>query len=459
MKQSSGRALMARLSCHKAAFGSAAAIAAAAAVSACGGSSSNTCPNLPQATTVIGQQNFSTATSNTGGISASTVSGPSGSVAVGGSFLYVADTFNNRILGFSPVPTGAAAGGAQFVLGQSSATGAIASTGAGGLANPGKVSVSDTGTVLVVADSGNNRVLIWTTLPASNGAAANVVLGQPDFNSNLPNQNLTPSAATLSNPTAAMIANGHLVVVDKGNNRVLIWNAVPTANDTPADVELGQAATSTTQGNCTGNSGYCFTSNTPNIDQFNAVTNQYTLAMNQPTDVWTDGRRLAISDTTNNRVLYWGVFPNTQNQLPTNLFGQTQFGQGFGSPGSGQSKFTAPSGIGSDNANLYVADTGNNRVLQFSLTALVSNGPNAIGVFGQQDYSHNTANDPDQNNEVGDQRNNPATNGIVNGTLDGPTGVFALPGGANVYITDSVNNRILVIPIGNVVNGTDTNLC
>src|ERR1035438_9238838 len=34
---------------------------------------------------------------------------------------------------------------------------------------------------LYVADTGNNRVLIYNQIPTSNGAAANVVLGAPDF--------------------------------------------------------------------------------------------------------------------------------------------------------------------------------------------------------------------------------------------------------------------------------------
>ncbi|MDR3416488.1 MAG: hypothetical protein P4L83_09910 [Nevskia sp.] len=420
--------------------------------------------NLPQATLVIGQPDYVSNAANHNGISASVVDGPQGSPASNGTLLYIPDTLNNRILGYSTLPTGAAAGAAQFVIGQSSFTanapGAGPSIGSAiGLASPARVSVSDTGTQLVVADSGNNRVLIWNSLPTANSIAPNVVVGQPDLGSNSPNQGGTPSAKTLSNPTGAMIANGHLVVVDKGNNRVLIWNTVPTASDAPADVELGQAATSTTQGNCTSNAGYCFTTNTPNVDTFSAITNQYTLAMNQPSDVWTDGRRLAVSDITNNRVLYWGVFPNTQNQLPTNLFGQQQFGQGFGSPGSDAQKFNAPTGVTSDGTSLYVADTGNNRVLQFSLTALVSNGPNAIAVFGQQDFIQITANDPDQNNLTGDQRSNPATNGVTAGTLSGPTGVYAAPGGANLYVTDNSNNRILQFPVSSGVNGTQTNLC
>jgi hypothetical protein len=38
-----------------------------------------------------------------------------------------------------------------------------------------------TGSKLVVSDSTNNRVLIWNSIPTANGVPADVVLGQPDF--------------------------------------------------------------------------------------------------------------------------------------------------------------------------------------------------------------------------------------------------------------------------------------
>ncbi len=90
-------------------------------------------------------------------------------------------------------------------------------------------------------------------------------------------------------------------------------------------------------------------------------------------------------------------------------------------------------------------------------------------MWGQQDFTHNTNNDPDQNGQVGDQRNNPATNGITQGTMSSPQGVFADDN--NLIVSDSGNSRVLIYPIvapnGSLnsyggVDGTDvddTNYC
>ena len=40
---------------------------------------------------------------------------------------------------------------------------------------------------LFVTDLGYNRVLIWNSIPTSNGAAADVAIGQPDLVSSIAN--------------------------------------------------------------------------------------------------------------------------------------------------------------------------------------------------------------------------------------------------------------------------------
>src|SRR5579863_8468090 len=103
-----------------------------------------------------------------------------------------------------------------------------------------------------------NRVLIYNNLPLPGPTTeltelyvrcpvcvgtANVVVGQPDFTTTL--TNLTQSG--LNNPTG-VASDGHiLVVADTDNNRVLIWNPIPTANGTPATVVLGQKDFTTLQ--------------------------------------------------------------------------------------------------------------------------------------------------------------------------------------------------------------------
>jgi hypothetical protein len=409
--------------------------------------SSTSCWNLPIAEGLIGQSDYTSSTANPDGVDSSHISGPRGSVAINSTDLYVVDTLNSRILGYTSIPSGIA-GAAGFELGQGDDTGtdfSDDSTNGGdyGLANPSKVSIAtvDSTTYFVVADTANNRVLIWTAPPTANTEAA-VVIGQADFTSDSPNQgNSAPTAATLSNPTSAMIANGKLFVVDQNNNRVLIWNSIPTANDTAADLVLGQSS---------------FTTATAGIDVYSSTALTYTMEMNQPSDLWTDGRgNTFIADSGNNRVLYYSEVPTADNPQATYVIGQTAFGQD--SSGSGQEHFDAPWGVFSDGSNLYVGDTGNNRVLEFSLSSLQT-GADADYVFGQEDFAHTSWNDSDQNGEPGNQQNNQTNTDPTDTVMHSPKGVYATSGGS-LYVADSGNNRVLEFASDSGVNGTDTGLC
>src|SRR5690348_8170781 len=82
---------------------------------------------------------------------------------------------------------------------------------------------------LVMADSINNRVLIWKKIPTTNGAPADLVLGQGAFDVCVANNNgsgisgASPTPASLNFPAAIWTDGRRLVVVDSGNCRVLIW--------------------------------------------------------------------------------------------------------------------------------------------------------------------------------------------------------------------------------------------
>ena len=62
----------------------------------------------------------------------------------------------------------------------------------------------------MVADSNNNRVLIWNTIPAVNNTTANVVLGQPDFKRSGPNdgQQFTPTNRSFKGTQGVWIQAG-----------------------------------------------------------------------------------------------------------------------------------------------------------------------------------------------------------------------------------------------------------
>ena len=118
---------------------------------------------------------------------------------------------------------------------------------------------------------------------------ATVVLGQPDFTTATENLQATPT--TLRLPTAVASDGVHVVVADTNHNRVLIWNRIPTSNNAPADVVVGQQSFTTTT----------VPGNTPSAK-----------SMRGPQGVWIQNGRLYVADTQNNRVLIFNHIPTSQ---------------------------------------------------------------------------------------------------------------------------------------------------
>src|SRR5258708_5492692 len=96
------------------------------------------------------------------------------------------------------------------------------------------------GTHLLVSDLNNNRVLIYSSLPLASSASADLVIGQQDMYSGSANQGATPSAFTLNGPRFLATDGTRLFVADTLNNRVLIYNTIPTGNNVSADIVIGQ---------------------------------------------------------------------------------------------------------------------------------------------------------------------------------------------------------------------------
>jgi uncharacterized protein (TIGR03437 family) len=280
--------------------------------------------------------------------------------------LYVADTANNRVV---TVPwTGTTFLPETRVLGQDnfSMSGInlvegrefsfLAAAGNGFSLDAG-VALDETGDTphLYVADVYNHRVLGFKDFrKAQGGNKADIVIGQPDFNSNLCNVSGNPDAPTASTlcfPTSVTVgANGELYVADLGNARVLRYPA-PFANapvGAKADLVLGQRN---------------FT--TKNTDPSRSTMSQpYGLAIAGPNGLF-------VSDNKHNRVLYFQFTGKSTFAAGTDngraadkVFGQQDFLSV--TAGGTDSTMNAPRHISSDNeARLYVADTGNSRVLIF----------------------------------------------------------------------------------------------
>lgn len=288
---------------------------------------------------VIGQASF---TSNGPGTTATTLSGPASCWVAGGA-LFVADSANGRVLVYGGPPTSNVA--ASIALGKPDLTTGGFTNGPAGLGYVPDVCVA--GNRIVVADQGNRRVLIWNGVPGASGAAAQLVLGQPDFVTFTPGT----TAAKMASPTGVWTDGTRLAVADGGNDRVLIWTTFPTANGQAADVVVGQAD---------------FTSS-----NFGAGSQNF----NGPQAVASDGAQLFVTDQGNNRVLRFSPFPTSSNPAAVGVLGQSNFTNGAANDDDQDSvtdvapsarTLTNPSGITVVGNRLYVADSGNNRVLVFT---------------------------------------------------------------------------------------------
>jgi len=96
------------------------------------------------------------------------------------------------------------------------------------------VSVASDGKRLAITDRNNNRVLIWTSIPSSN-VPPDLVIGQPNFETQLEGSGLDglnfPGQVTMS-------PDGKVLVADSGNDRILVWTTFPTKSGQAADFEI-----------------------------------------------------------------------------------------------------------------------------------------------------------------------------------------------------------------------------
>jgi sugar lactone lactonase YvrE len=256
-----------------------------------------------------------------------------------------------------------------------------------------------------MADSADNRVLSWPNAPAfANAQPADLVLGQPDFYSTAANRGGL-SATSLNSPSGvALDAQGNLYVADLINNRVLEYNA-PLSSGMAASRVFGQPD---------------FTHKDINHGGLGAAS------LFQPFAVALDtAGNLYVVDNSNSRVLEYDA-PLATHDTADRVLGQPDFTHNTPNNGGLIAKsLNYPTGVALDaQGNLYVADSSNNRVLEYD--APLTTYATAARVFGQPDFTHNAAN----------------YSGLNADGLNAPLGV-ALDGWGNLYVADFHNNRVL----------------
>jgi hypothetical protein len=287
--------------------------------------------------------------------------------------LFVADTGQNRVFVWKKIPH-TLYQEPDVVLGQ------VLQTDTGRNAN-GLVSAStlqypsglwSDGKRLIIADAWNHRVLIWNELPTHTGQPADVVIGQPDFESNQPNingVNTPPTSQSLYWCYGVCSDGKSLWIADTGNRRVLFFNEIPTKSFSPADKVIGQT---------------------------NFLERDY----NPQNAVWAysvkigGNGQLAITDTQYYRVLLWHHWESAFSKPADVIIGQSDFSQ------NGQNQYGLFPKANTLNwcydacfykNGVFVADTGNSRILWFQDFPTINN-VSANSLIGQKDFSTGSEN-------------------------------------------------------------------
>jgi hypothetical protein len=325
--------------------------------------------------------------------------------------LFLCDTGHHRLMIWRKPPSDDQAD-ADIVIGQPDFSregrNAKGEVGAATLNMPTGIAACDG--VLAVADAWNHRVLIWHGYPETSNRPADVVLGQADFRGGIANRgDNAPTADTLNWCYGVAIADGKLVVCDTGNRRVLIWDEIPSANGTPADLVLGQRDFVTRDDNA-GEAGGA-------------------LGMRWPHGIAVAGGMLFVSDAGNNRVMVWRAFPQSIGRACDFVLGQTDFmglDHNRASYYPTSSALNMPYGLTVQNGMLVVTDTANSRLIGFELDGLAMESP-AIALAGQPLFS-----------DKGDNRWHSATRDSVCWPYS------ATACGNLLVIADAGNNRVLL---------------
>jgi sugar lactone lactonase YvrE len=134
--------------------------------------------NGAAATNVLGQADFDTSNTAT---SPSKMDSPAGVMVDAAGRLWVSDRDNNRVLRFDNAAALGDGAAATVVLGQTDFTTATSATTDRNMAGPTLTRIDPAGT-LYVSENSNNRILLFKNAAAkANGDPADGVIGQPDF--------------------------------------------------------------------------------------------------------------------------------------------------------------------------------------------------------------------------------------------------------------------------------------
>jgi DNA-binding beta-propeller fold protein YncE len=364
---------------------------------------------------VLGQTNVNNTIIDGALTTASDLNQPDGTVYDSTNhLLFVDDTQNSRILVYD-TSSGVTNGmNASYVLGQPDLTSNSCNNGgisASSLCDPAGLAYDATDNELFVSDSNMSRILVYDLSGGiTDGMAASYVLGQPDF---ISGGCYSAAANTLCAPDGMSYdpADSELFVADQSNNRVLVY-------DLSGGITDGMAAS-----NVLGQPDFVSTAcDNPGITA-SGICYPYSLSYDA------NDQDLFVADTSDSRVLAYQLSGGiTDGMAASYVLGQSDFVSGYcnNNAGTTASSLCNPDGIYYDGANqqLLVADSSNDRILDYDLTNGITSDMSAVSVVGQPDFNSNGSSD------------------TQNG-LNYPSGIYFDDSTNTLWVSDSNNNRVL----------------
>ncbi len=282
--------------------------------------------------------------------------------------LFVSDTGRNRVFYWKDLPREKYSR-ADLILGQNTQDETSRNAGTdisartllypSGLWSDGKK--------IIVADAWNHRVLVWHTIPTDYGAPADVVIGQPDFNSNDPNVkglSCDPSAKSLYWPYGVFSNGTSLWIADTGNRRILYFDSIPTKNFSPADKVIGQEDF-----------------NSRDFTEENPIW-PYSVSIS-------DSGQMAVSDTQFYRTLFWHRWQDSYSKTADIIIGQNSLHDSGANqyrlhPLANTLNWTYDHCFYQD--GILINDTGNSRILGFD-SIPTKNNAEANWLIGRPDFT------------------------------------------------------------------------
>lgn len=171
-------------------------------------------------------------------------------------------------------------------------------------------------------------------------------------------------------PRGVYVSQNKLFVADTGQNRVFIWHDLPKSEFQEPDVILGQSEVEAVGRN--------------------AGENVSASSLHYPSGIWSNGKILIVADAWNHRVLIWKNLPTENGQTADVVLGQPNFTnnlpnvKGVGTIPDANTLYWSY-GVFSDGKSLWIADTGNRRIL-FYQKIPDTNFVKADKVIGKPDF-------------------------------------------------------------------------